>query len=166
MGPFPNDSPAPSSISLHTIKNVDLPPPYTEPESTPAPAPQPPFGPLLLNNSAYHVPGAKDSTVYNDRIKTYAPQLSNNSGELFRFICRQMKLPVRPLLSVLGTHTESYNDGKETTHYKTDFSFYLDLAETMLRGWDEPLDTNWMEIKVVKDGDEQLAFRGKNRRSR
>lgn len=168
MGRLPADLPASSSVSLHTIDNDDLPPPYSdEPEFPAAPAPQHTFQPLRLSDSAYHIPGAKSFTVCDARIVTYAPQLSHNSDELFRVIRRQMKLPLRPLLGVQGTHTESSNDGKKkTSNNVTDFSFQLDLAETMLRGWDESLALNWMETGVVKDDDEQRAFRGGILRSR
>ncbi|KAJ5681422.1 uncharacterized protein N7477_001362 [Penicillium maclennaniae] len=114
-----------------------------------------------LSDSAYHVPGARNFTVADARIVTYARELSQNSDELFRVIRRQMKLPVRPLLGIQGTHTESSDDGKKkSSNTVTDFCFHLDLAETMLRGWDGPLDVNWMQTEVVKDGDEQKAFRG------
>ncbi|KAJ5128309.1 hypothetical protein N7448_002027 [Penicillium atrosanguineum] len=137
-------------------------PPYTdEPEFSTAPAPQPTFQPLRLSDSAYNIPGAKSFTVADARIVSYAPSLSQNSDELFRVIRRQMKLPLRPLLGIQGTHTESGNDGKKkTTNNVTDFRFHLDLAETMLRGWEGPLDVNWMQTEVVQDGDEQKTFRG------
>jgi hypothetical protein len=167
MGRAPDDTTASSSVSLHTI-NDDLPPPYTdEPEFRSAPAPQPTFQPLRLSDSAYHVPGAKEFSVTDDRIVTYAPQLSQNSDELFRVIRKQMRLPLRPLLGVQGTHTETSNDGKKKTSKSvTDFCFHLDLAETMLQGWDGQLGLNWMQIAVIQDGDEQKAFRGGIVRSR
>lgn len=168
MGRLIDGPSASSSVSLHTIDNDDLPPPYTdEPEFQPAPAPQPTFQSPRLSDSAYHIPGAKSFSVTDARIVTYARELSQNSDELFRVIRRQMKLPVRPLLGVQGTHTESSDDGKKkSTTNVTDFSFHLDLAETMLRGWEGPLDLNWMQTEVVKDGDEQKAFRGGIVRSR
>jgi hypothetical protein len=166
MGRLPDNPSASSSVSLHTIED-DLPPPYTDEPEFQAPAPQPAFQPLRLSDTAYHVPGAKSFTVCDTRIVTYEPSLSADSHELFRVIRRQMKLPLRPLLGVQGTHTESSNDGKKKTSTNvTDFSFQLDLAETMLRGWDEPLCVNWMETAVVTDGDEQKAFRGGILRSR
>ncbi|KAJ5924932.1 hypothetical protein N7454_007571 [Penicillium verhagenii] len=155
--------PTSSSVSLHTIDNDDLPPPYTDDPEFPSDPPQQPASTfqVRLSDSAYSIPGAKNFSVTDARIVTYAPHLSQNGDELFRHIRRQMKLPLRPLLGVQGTHTETNDDGKKKTSQSvTDFSFHLDLAETMLRGWDGPCHLNWRETWVVRDGDEQKAFRG------
>lgn len=174
MGRLHNDDPAASSShSLHTLpEDDDLPPPYTdEPEINFNPsASNPPQGhrPLRLVGSAYALPGAKGITVCDTRNVTLEPSLSSNSAELFQVIRRQIRLPLRPLLRIQGTHTESSNDGKKkSSNTVTDFFFQLDLAETLLTGWDgTPLTNNWVETEVVRDGDEIPAFRGSRCRTR
>lgn len=175
MGRLHNDDPpASSSHSLHTLHDEDLPPPYTdEPQidsnvNASVSHPAPGYRPLRLIESAYALPGAKGTTVCDTRVVTLEPSLSHNSAELFQLIRRQIKLPLRPLLRVQGTHTESSNDGKKkSSKTVTDFFFQLDLAETLLTGWNgAPLTTNWMEVEVVKDGDEIPTFRGSRCRTR
>jgi hypothetical protein len=80
-----------------------------------------------------------------------------------------MKLPPRPLLYIRGSHTESTNDGKKKgSNSITDFEFKLDLAETMLKGWecDGVMSMNWVEEEVLNDGDCQPAYRGGRAKSR
>lgn len=175
MGRLNNaDPPASSSHSLHTLADGDddLPPPYTdEPDLNPIPSVShlaPGYRPLRLVDSAYALPGAKGLTICDTRAVTLEPSLSRNSAELFQVIRRQLKLPLRPLLRIQGTHTESSNDGKKkSSNTVTDFFFQLDLAETLLMGWDgTPLSTNWVEAEVVRDGDEIPAFRGSRLRTR
>ncbi|KAJ5086737.1 hypothetical protein NUU61_008044 [Penicillium alfredii] len=167
-----DDLPGASSHSLYSLDSDDLPPPYTdEPSLDAAPAiqhPAPSFLPLRLVDSAYILPGTTDIKPHDTRAVTLAPILSRNSDELFRAIRSQMKLPLRPLLGVRGTHTESSHDRKEKRNQTvTDFEFQLDLAETMLTGWEgDPLCQNWMEIAVIRDGDDKPAFRGGILRSR
>lgn len=172
---------AASSHSLHSIADEDeLPPPYTdEPDlhpvpasnSTPAPSSSRPTGgfrPLRIVDGAYAIPGSRNVLSHDKRVVSLAPSLSTNKTELLHVIRRQLKLPVRPMLLVKGTHTESSNDGKQKkSNTVTDFEFRLDLAETMLTGWEGgPLHVNWMEIDVIRDDDEISAFRGGILRSR
>lgn len=173
MGRLHNDPAVSSSHSLHTLnEDDDLPPPYTdEPDINFNPSAShtsPGYRPLRLVDSAYALPGAKGITICDTRAVTLEPSLSNNSDELFQVIRRQIKLPLRPLLRIQGTHTESSNDGKKkSSKTVTDFFFQLDLAETLLTGWDgTPLTTNWVEIEVLRDGDEIPAFRGSRLRTR
>jgi hypothetical protein len=119
-------------------------------------------------DSAYILP---DSGLRADikRTISLAPSLSVNSNELFYTICRQMKLPPRPLLYIRGSHTELTNDGKKKGNNSvTDFEFKLDLAETMLTGWEGEgaMSINWMEEEVRSDGDCQPAYRGGRVKSR
>lgn len=173
MGRLHSDDPlAASSHSLHSLDNDDLPPPYTdEPDLNPTPAvgrPAVTSRPLLLVDSTYVLPGTKGITICDKQAVTLAPELSRNSGELFSLIRRQIKLPLRPLLGVKGSHTESSNDGKKkNSNTVVDFQFQLDLAETMLTGWEGgPMSANWMEVAVIKDGDDIRAYRGGRLRSR
>jgi hypothetical protein len=172
---------AASSHSLHSIADDDeLPPPYTdEPDLDPVPAhiataapsssrPTGTFRPLRIVDAAYAIPGTKGIHSYDKRVVTLAPNLSSNKDELFYVIRRQLKLPVRPMLLIQGTHSESSNDGKQKkSNTVTDFEFRLDLAETMLTGWEGgPMHINWMEVDVIRDEDGISAFRGGILRSR
>ncbi|KAJ5396096.1 uncharacterized protein N7487_010399 [Penicillium crustosum] len=171
------DPPASSSHSLHSLD--DAPPPYTDdPEPILAPVQhaqpirpvQPPTSirPLRLIDSAYVLPGSKDIRPTDKVSLTLEPSLSSDPEELYDVIRRQVKLPPRPLLYVHGTHTESSNDKKkERSNTHTDFKFKLDLAETMLTGWEGvPLETNWREIEILTDEDLKPAYRGGILRSR
>ncbi|KAJ5112264.1 hypothetical protein N7532_000309 [Penicillium argentinense] len=172
-----DDPPTSSSLSLHTLEDTtDLPPPYTdEPELAPAqPTPHSTAShftrPLILIDSAYHLPGAAEIRPEDKRAATTSSILSRDAETLYRAIRRQMKLPPRPILSVRGTHSESSNDGKKKQNNTvTDFQFQLDLAETMLTGWEAGQGdgiANWFTAYVNKDNDEMLAYRGGRLRSR
>ncbi|KAJ5637331.1 hypothetical protein N7490_007210 [Penicillium lividum] len=167
---------AASSHSLHSID--DLPPPYTDepdfipPVSSSNPAQSIAHLPLPLHlrlvDSAYLLPGC-DLKASDKRAISIAPSLSRNRNELFYAIRRQMKLPPRPLLWIKGTHSESTNDGKKKgSNTVTDFEFKLDLAETMLTGWEGEPQGNWRwsEEEVLNDGDYKPAFRGGRLKSR
>lgn len=159
MGRLPQ-SPTPSHLTLD-----DLPPPYTdEPEHTPPPPPPS----LRLSDSAYFISGATNSKHDDKRPITLSPLLSRSSNELHHAISLQMNLPPRPLLSICGSHSESSNDRKQKQGTNvTDFNFQLDLAETMLTGWEENPNTRiWRQFEVVRDGDDALAYRGGIMRSR
>lgn len=171
------DPPASSSHSLHSLD--DAPPPYTDdPEPILAPVQhaqpiqpvQPPTSirPLRLIDSAYVLPGGKDVKRTDKVSLTLEPSLSSNPEELYDVIRRQIKLPPRPLLYVHGTHTESGSDKKkEKNNTHTDFKFKLDLAETMLTGWEGgPMHANWREIEILTDEDLKPAYRGGILRSR
>lgn len=171
MGRLQTDDRA-SAHSLHSLEEDDLPPPYTDEDIPPAPISASGVAPLPLHlrlvDSAYILP---DSSLKPDikRTISLAPSLSVNSNELFYTICRQMKLPPRPLLYIRGSHTESTNDGKKKGNTSvTDFEFKLDLAETMLTGWEGEgvMNINWMQEEVLSDGDCQPAYRGGRAKSR
>ncbi|KAJ5568682.1 hypothetical protein N7450_011168 [Penicillium hetheringtonii] len=171
----PDDLPTSSSHSLHTLDPEDHPPPYTdEPELTPSQSiPQTGTGqfirPLALPDSAYILPGATEIKPDDKRAATTSPILSQDARVLYRAIRRQMKLPPRPILCIHGTHTETSNDGKnKKSNSVTDFQFQLDLAETMLTGWDglrsDGID-NWFSAYVNRDEDSISAYRGGRLRS-
>ncbi|KAF7719386.1 Uncharacterized protein PECH_004880 [Penicillium ucsense] len=172
---------AASSHSLHSLPDEDdLPPPYTdEPELDSSPIPAQareiapsrsnvPFRPLAIVDSAYAIPGSTGVRSHDARVVSLAPQLSHNAEELFELIRRQLKLPVRPMLHIRGSHTDSSKDGKDKkTNQVVDFEFRLDLAETMLTGWEgQPMDINFLELNVIRDDDDALVFRGGRMRSR
>jgi hypothetical protein len=172
MGRLNQEVPASSSHSLHSLD--DAPPPYTDDlESLPIP-PDPPvqsrIEPLRLIDSAYVLPGGTDIRPYDTVAVTLAPNLSTNSDELYNAIRKQIMLPLRPLLYVKGYHTESSNNGKKDKNSSTvtDFEFRLDLAETMLTGWERggPMLVNWMEVEIITDEDLKPAYRGGILRSR
>ncbi|KGO71166.1 hypothetical protein PITC_096530 [Penicillium italicum] len=179
------DPPASSSHSLHSLD--DAPPPYTDdPEPILPPVQHAPFQharpiqpvqpvqpplsirPLRLIDSAYVLPGGNDVKPQDKVSLTLEPRLSSNSDELYEAIRRQIKLPPRPLLYIHGTHTESGDDKKkEKSNTCTDFKFKLDLAETMLTGWEGGhMDVNWRETEILTDQDLKPAYRGGILRSR
>ncbi|CAG8026955.1 unnamed protein product [Penicillium olsonii] len=167
----PQKDVASSSHSLHSIE--DAPPPYSDdPEPfepfEPSQSSQPAIPPLRLIDSAYVPTGAKDIRPDDKVALTLAPQLSQNSEQLFDAISTQIKLPPRPLLYIKGTHTESSNNKKDkNSSTVTDFDFRLDLAETLLTGWDGGRAAlNWMTVEVRDDEDQKPAYRGGIIRSR
>ncbi|KAJ5180178.1 hypothetical protein N7492_003388 [Penicillium capsulatum] len=149
---------SPSQLTLD-----DLPPPYSdEPDYTPPPPPS-----LHLSDSAYLIAGATNVRHDDRRPITLSPLLSRDSDELHHAISLQMKLPPRPLLKICGSHSESSNDRKQKGSTNvTDFDFQLDLAETMLTGWEGNPVLNWRHFEVVRDADDVPAYRGGIMRSR
>lgn len=175
------DDPASSSHSLHSLD--DAPPPYTDdPELILDPVQpiqnahlvqsvQPPASirPLRLIDSAYILPGGTDIRPHDKVAVTLAPALSRECDELYDAIRKQINLPPRPLLNIRGSHTESNNGSKKEKNNSTvtDFQFKLDLAETMLTGWEGgSMDVNWMEVEILTDEDHKPAYRGGILRSR
>ncbi|KAJ6133553.1 hypothetical protein N7471_008768 [Penicillium samsonianum] len=165
------DPPASSSHSLHSLD--DAPPPYTddpEPILAPIQSVQPPTSirPLRLIDSAYVLPGVKDVRPQDKVSLTLEPALSSNCDELYNVICRQIRLPPRPLLYIHGTHSESSNDKKDKkSNTVSDFNFKLDLAETMLTGWEGGYtDAIWREVEILTDEYLKPAYRGGILRSR
>lgn len=165
------DPPASSSHSLHSLD--DAPPPYTddpEPILAPIQSVQPPTSirPLRLIDSAYVLPGVKDIRPQDKVSLTLEPALSSNCDELCNVIGRQIRLPPRPLLYIHGTHSESSNDKKDKkSNTVSDFNFKLDLAETMLTGWEGGYtDAIWREVEIITDEYLKPAYRGGILRSR
>lgn len=175
MGRLP-DADAASQHSLSSVVADDLPPPYSDvpdqgPSSGPSltgPTPAPIH--LRLVDSAYALPDSTTKTTDKTAI-SLAPALSRNSNELFHVIRRQMKLPPRPLFYIKGSHTESGKKKDNNRNNVVDFDFKLDLAETMLTGWEgEPKvdrwNQKWVEEEVLTDQDYKPAFRGGRMKSR
>ncbi|CAG8936468.1 unnamed protein product [Penicillium salamii] len=162
----PQKDVASSSHSLHSID--DAPPPYSDdPEPFQSSAPTG-VQPLRLIDSAYVLTGAKDIRPDDKVALTLEPELSKNCDQLFDAISTQIKLPPRPLLYVKGTHTESGTSKKDKNSSNvTDFDFRLDLAETLLTGWEDGrAEFNWMRVEIVNDEDQKSAYRGGILRSR
>ena len=171
------DPPASSSHSLHSFD--DAPPPYTD-STEPiisfdqsvrptqsvqsAPPVQPPTNiqPLRLIDSAYVLPGGKNAKPRDKVSLTLDPALSSDCDTLYNVISQQIKLPPRPLFYIRGTHTEVRRDKKkDESNTVTDFHFALDLAETMLTGWEGGyMDTTWREVEIHTDEDLKPAYRG------
>lgn len=179
----PDDLPASSSLSLHTLDPDEQPPPYTDEPDEPTLAPSQGSSqatsqsngrfirPLALVDSAYVLPGATEIRSEDKRAATTSPILSKDAGVLYRAIRRQMKLPPRPILTIHGSHSETSTDSnkKKTSNNVTDFQFQLDLAETMLTGWEGIRAdgiANWFSAYVNKDDDDIPAHRGGRLRSR
>ncbi|KAJ5816258.1 Peptidoglycan-binding Lysin subgroup [Penicillium robsamsonii] len=163
----------------HSPALDDAPPPYTDdPEpildfAQPDPV-QPPTSiqPLRLIGSAYVLPGGKDVKPTDKVSLTLEPALSSNCDELYNVIHQQINLPPRPLLYIHGTHTES-SDGRKkdkNNNTVTDFKFKLDLAETMLTGWEGGYVSqdwkDWKDTEILTDEDLKPAYRGGIFRSR
>jgi hypothetical protein len=172
-----DDPPASSSHSLHTLD--EAPPPYSDdPEpgesvhhgqlfqpAHPVQAVKPPASirPLRIIDSAYVLPGGTDIKPHDKVALTLTPLLSTDPEGLYEAIRRQIKLPPRPLLSIHGSHTETSHgsDKDKKSNSVTDFHFRLDLAETMLTGWEGGhQDINWMEVEINTDEDLKKAYRG------
>lgn len=171
MGRF-QDNPS-SSHSLHSID--DAPPPYDDgPESFLEPSEpvrtEPParIQPLRLIDSAYYLTGSKGIKPHDKVSFSLATELSQDCDRLFDTISTQIKLPPRPLLYIQGTHTESSNNKKEKNNNTvTDFEFRLDLAESLLTGWEDGrAEHNWMRLEILNDEDQKSAYRGGILRSR
>lgn len=72
-----------------------------------------------------------------------------------------MNLPPRPLLDIHGFYRVASKDpSKKYEGYVTDFYLALDLAETMLTGWERNSSSKFRHFEVVWDGDDVLAYRG------
>ncbi|KAJ5232812.1 hypothetical protein N7468_005768 [Penicillium chermesinum] len=164
-----------STHSLHSIDpEDDLPPPYTDdPEVPVIPGPlaaQPPgLVPLQIVDSAYALPDSVNCSS-DKHVYSTAPYLSQNSASLFSLALRQIRLPPRPLLYIRGTHTETrHHDNKKESSTVEDFSFKLDLAETLLTGWQDSqsaIGAGWKQVHVIEDEDNLPAYRGGRLRSR
>lgn len=171
----PNESS--SSHSLHSIDpGDDLPPPYTDEPSLPQVAygiPQalPPIPTSLeIVDSAYALPDTTGNKSTDKVVFTTNPTLSRNSNALYDVARRQIRLPPRPLLYISGSHSESNSNGdKKGSNKVTDFHFKLDLAETLLTGWERNGNTDgnmWSQVSVISDDHDALAYRGTRMPSR
>jgi hypothetical protein len=109
------------------------------------------------------------SRVRDTTIVTLRPELSSNARELYDAFAQQIHLPPRPQISIAGTHTDSSKkkqDKKSGSEVVTDFNFRVDLAETLLKGWETPegglteSSTPWHTVEVAGDSDGIKTYRG------
>jgi hypothetical protein len=181
-----------TAASVHSLQllddhdDLDLPPSYTEatPESisthqqTPPPVNQAQALSARLSNGDYAIPGSRNACsvfagVRNAKLVTVQRELSQQPHELYHTIAQQINLPPRPQLIIHGSHTESSrasgNDKKSTSTNVVDFNFRLDLAETLLTGWENartglftvsPGSVEWHVVRVVPGQGEQKEYRG------
>lgn len=80
-------------------------------------------------------------------IATLCSSLSKDPRALYRLVSEKIKLPPRQYVHV--------NNG---TGINADFHFMLDLTSTLVRPPNE--NSEWYQLHVVTDGDEQEAYRG------
>ncbi|RAO74270.1 uncharacterized protein BHQ10_010282 [Talaromyces amestolkiae] len=117
------------------------------------------------------------SSVRNTHIVTLQPEYTLYAEELAALMAQQVRLPPRPQVIIHGSHTETSTnnkDNKKQSNAVTDFNFRLDLAETLLTGW-ESLPTTatrdvlpqstWFRASVSMDYDERKTYRGTRRKT-
>lgn len=94
------------------------------------------------------VPGARD-VVWDGKpgTVTLSASLTERPRKLYHLIAQQTQLPPRQYVRIKGFK------GTET-----DFNFSLDLTSTLLHLSEG--NREWHELRVVRDGDGQEAFRG------
>ncbi|KAF3397132.1 hypothetical protein DPV78_007286 [Talaromyces pinophilus] len=130
-----------------------------------------------LIDADYRLPGGQRaqsvrSSVRNTHIVTLQPEYTLYAEELAGLMAQQVRLPPRPQIIINGSHTESstnHKDNKKQSNTVTDFDFRLDLAETLLTGWENlpatapreilPQST-WYNASVSIDHDERKTYRG------
>jgi hypothetical protein len=130
-----------------------------------------------LIDADYRLPGGQRaqsvrSSVRNTHIVTLRPEYTVSAGELAGLMAQQVRLPPRPQIIINGSHTESstnHKDNKKQNNNVTDFDFRLDLAETLLTGWENLPTTatreilpqsTWYRASVSFDHDERKTYRG------
>lgn len=135
-----------------------------------------------LIDADYRLPGGRKaqsvrSSVRNTHIVTLQPEYTIYAEELAGLMAQQVRLPPRPQIVIHGSHTETSTnnkDNKKQSNAVTDFNFRLDLAETLLTGW-ESLPTRatrevlpqstWYRASVSIDYDERKTYRGTRRKT-
>lgn len=117
------------------------------------------------------------SSVRNTHIVTLQPQYTIYAEELATLMAQQVRLPPRPQIIIHGSHTETSTnnkDNKKQSNAVTDFNFRLDLAETLLTGWESIPTTatrevlpqsTWFRASVSMDHDERKTYRGTRRKT-
>jgi hypothetical protein len=160
-------SPAASAHSLDVLNDDDLPPSYAEAAGD--------VPTRRIDSADYTISGERHAysifpSVWKTKTVTVDATLSQSSTNLYRVISRQMKLPPRPQLVVYGSHTETkhnHANNRKESDKVVDFHFRLDLAETLLKGWEEDQsESPWHVVRVISDDDGQKAYRGGIFRSR
>jgi hypothetical protein len=94
------------------------------------------------------IPGARN-VVWDGKpgTVTLSSSLTESPRRLYHLIAQQAPLPPRQYIHIKGFK------GSET-----DFNFSLDLTPTLLHVSED--NREWHELRVVRDGDGQEAFRG------
>lgn len=130
-----------------------------------------------LIDADYRLPGGQRaqsvrSSVRNTHVVTLQPEYTLYAEELAGMMAQQVRLPPRPQIIINGSHTESstnHKDNKKQSNTVTDFDFRLDLAETLLTGWENLPTTatrdilpqsTWYKASVSIDHDERKTYRG------
>ena len=113
----------------------------------------------VVNSSSYtqaaaSVPGGRPDIIDESGIVSLVSSLSRNPRKLYDLIIQQASQPPQYYLHINGSHIEN----KKRV---TDFNFSLDLTPTLVaRGPDTGNEKRWREVRVVRDGDGQKAYRG------
>lgn len=124
-----------SDISLESTHYGDRPPSYDDVIDT------------ISNPVETSIPGAQDvNWDEKSGTVTLSSSLTESPRRLYRLIAQQAKLPPRQYVHIKGKGS------------KTDFKFSLDLTPTLLDLGEN--NREWHELRVVRDGDGQEAFRG------
>ncbi|KAI9756122.1 MAG: hypothetical protein M4579_004009 [Chaenotheca gracillima] len=101
------------------------------------------------------------TTIVHDKL------YSTDAKDLHQFVLEQAKLPPRPVVRVVGTHSETRKDskGKNETSQITDFDLKLDLTPYIIVDCgDGTFDPSWTYLRVVENG--QKALRGGRTKAR
>ena len=160
--PPPSYDQATASSSSPSHEPIPQHPPLKGP---PPPLPSPPVDSPIPDAIPYH---SLQATTRKTISATLSPTLSQDACILHDLVATQAHQPPRPHLTVRGTHNEirSRPDRKENeNHAVLDFEFSVDLTPYFLASAAEP-DDRWQELRVVRDGDGTLAFRGGRVQSR
>lgn len=110
-----------------------------------------------------HLPQTRHTTL------SLSPTLSSNPSSLYSLLLTQSRLPPHLSVWVEGTHFETKGRGNGRKNEKiTDFKFKIDVGGSLLRGWDldDQDGKEWKNLKVVRDGDGEKAWRGGRVKSR
>lgn len=135
-----------------------------------------------LIDTDYRLPGGQRAqsvraSVRNTHIVTLQPGYTSQAEELAGLMAQQVRLPPRPQITINGSHTESstdHKDNKKQSNTVTDFDFRLDLAETLLTGWENlpPTDaretlpqSTWFNASVSFDHDGRKTYRGTRKKT-
>lgn len=126
-----------SDIPLETVYHGDRPPSYNDV-----------IDPSSSNPDESSIPGARN-VVWDEKagIVTLSSSLTESPRRLYQLIAQQALLPPRQYI-----HIQGHKDNE------TDFNFTLDVTPTLLHLGED--NREWHDIRVVRDGDGQEAYRG------
>lgn len=102
------------------------------------------------------IPGSWNVNLYNGTsgTATLSPSFTESPHQLYRLIVEQARLPPQQHVCIRGFKGK----GKGDKDRETDFNFSIDLTPTLLRVFED--NSEWHELRVVRDGDGQKVFRG------